>query len=108
MSRNQQAILKIFSEKNVLDAETIGVKTMSEAKKKYYQNILTYLDEYIYFNYLKLTNPDFGFAIATMNTYYLKADVSVSLATILYFKTYPDDDEIDPYKFIIIEEELKE
>ena len=107
MSNNTQSILKVFSEKNVLDQETIGIKTMSKVKKDYYQNILTYLDEYIYFNYLKLTNPDFGFVISSMNTYYLKVDVSVSLPLILYYKRYPDDDEIDPFRFIIIEEELK-
>ena len=33
MSNNTQSILKVFSGKNVLDQETIGIKTMSKVKR---------------------------------------------------------------------------
>jgi hypothetical protein len=93
-------------EKKLISKETESIKTIPKYKKKYYQNIITYLDEYIYFNYLKLTNPDFGFIFSSMLDHYIKADVTVSFPLIVYQRRYPDDETIDPYKLTIIEEEL--
>ena len=43
----------------------------------------------------------------TMLPYYIKVNVGVSIATIIYERKYPDDDEIDPLKFEIIKQNIE-
>ena len=91
---------------NLFSKETRVIKNMSKIKKQYYKNLLLYIDEYTYFNFLKLTDSNYGFNLSTMLPYYLNINVKVSMPLILYNKRYPDDEEIDPYKLILIEEEI--
>lgn len=91
---------------NIFSKETRVIKNMSKTKKDYYKNILLYIDEYTYFNFLKLTDSNYGFNIRTMLPYYLSINVNLNMPLILYNKRYPDDEEIDPYKLILIEEEI--
>ena len=68
--------------------------------KNYYKTIIKYLDEHLYYNYLKLTDPLYGLTFESQTIYYLKADVGVSIPHILYIRFFPDDDE-KPHPFII-------
>ena len=45
---------------SLLSSSTLNSKTFSPQKKEYFRNVLKYLDEHIYFNYLKLTDPTYG------------------------------------------------
>lgn len=74
--------------------ETVTVKLIRPAKIEYYKNVIAYLDEHIYFNYLRATNPDFGLSFSTDATYYVRVDLDLSLAKVLYTRAFPFDEEV--------------
>ena len=94
-------------EKKIMSDDTIRIHTMTVEKKQYYKNIIKYIDEYTYFNFLKLTDSNYGFNFNTMLPYYIKVNVGVSVATIIYQRKYPDDEEIDPLKLQIIKQNIE-
>jgi hypothetical protein len=103
-------IISNFNKKNnpsFLDASSVDTYILARKRKEYYQNILTYLDEYIYFNYCKLTDPIYGLNFQIMLPYYIQVNVGVSIPHIIYQRKYPDDKEIDPLKFSIVEENYR-
>ena len=94
-------------QRRVLDSFTIDLNTTPKSKKDYYKNIIKYIDEYTYFNFLKLSDPLYGFNFNTMLPYYIKVNVGISVATIIYQRKYPDDEEIDPLKLQIIKQNIE-
>lgn len=93
--------------KRYISEQTIKLKTIPSYKKNYYRNIIKYIDEYTYFNFLKLSDSNYGFNFSTMLPYYLRVNVGVSIALIIYQKKYPDDEEIDPLKLEIIKQNIE-
>tara|TARA_B100000963_G_C22572002_1_gene646568 strand:+ start:166 stop:492 length:327 start_codon:yes stop_codon:yes gene_type:complete len=97
-----------FRNKNsIISDSTSKSKTFSKDKKLYYRNVLKYLDEHLYFNYLKLSDPLYGLNFETQLPYYLQVNVGISVATIIYQRKYPDHEEISPVLLYEIKENLK-
>jgi hypothetical protein len=94
-------------DRKIIDDDTLDLKTITKIKKDYYKNIIKYIDEYTYFNFLKLSDPLYGFNFNTMLPYYIKVNVGISIATIIYQRKYPDDEEIDPLKLQIIKQNIE-
>lgn len=80
----------------IITEESVETKTIGRHKKQYYINIIKYLDEHIYFNYLKQTDPLFGFNFETQLPFYLRADVTLSIPIVIYQRNFPDDIDINP------------
>ena len=97
-----KAIDNFPDSRKVYSEETKKIKMISQTQKDYYKNIIIYLDEHIYFNYLKATNPDFGLSFNTEIIHYLKLDVGVSIPIILYQRAFPEDEEIIDFILEII------
>lgn len=94
-----------FPDAKIVSDNTIEIGLLGKHKKDYYKNIIRTLDEMIYFNYLKGTDPRYGLNIQTQLSYYIKQDIGISLIRVLYFRTYPDDEEIDMEKFILVQQD---
>ena len=92
---------------SILSDSTIKAKSMPPHKKLYYRNVLKYLDEHLYFNYLKLSDPLYGLNFETQLPYYIQVNVGISVASIIYQRKYPDHKEISPVLLYEIKENLK-
>tara|TARA_Y200000002_G_C22433273_1_gene558963 strand:- start:222 stop:608 length:387 start_codon:yes stop_codon:yes gene_type:complete len=86
----------------VISVTTFENKTVLPDTIQYFKNILIYLDEHIYFNYLKATNPDFGLSYSSNVHHYIRFNVEVSAANILYYRAFPEDREINNFILEII------
>ena len=93
--------------RKLITDETVKLKTIPSFKKNYFRNIIKYIDEYTYFNFLKLSDSNYGFNFSTMLPYYLRVNVGVSVALIIYQRKYPDDEEIEPLKLEIIKANIE-
>ena len=80
----------------IITDESKQIKTIPQFKKDYYMNIIKYMDEHIYFNYLKQTDPLFGFSFETQLPFYIRADVTLSIPIVIYQRNFPDDIDINP------------
>ena len=65
--------------------------------KNYYKTLLKYLDEHLYFNYLKLTDPRYNVHFLTQQSYSMRANVGISIPKVLYMRFFPDDVEQHPF-----------
>ena len=92
---------------SIISDSTSKSKTLSKDKKLYYRNVLKYLDEHLYFNYLKLSDPLYGLNFETQLPYYIQVNVGISVATIIYQRKYPDHKDISPVLLYEIKENLK-
>lgn len=88
----------------IITDESRQIKTIPQYKKDYYMNIIKYMDEHIYFNYLKQTDPLFGFSFETQLPFYIRADVTLSIPIVIYQKNFPDDIDINPILLNMITE----
>lgn len=88
----------------IITDESRQIKTIPQYKKNYYMNIIKYMDEHIYFNYLKQTDPLFGFSFETQLPFYIRADVTLSIPIVIYQKNFPDDIDINPILLNMITE----
>ena len=77
-------------------------------KKNFYTTILKYMDEYSYYNYLKVTNPHFGFKYEDNQTLFLEANVSTTLELLLYFARYKDSNYVNEDDLNIIKKDLND
>ncbi len=101
-------IIKNYPKQKIISDESLAIGSIKKAKQDYYKNIIRYLDENLYFNYLKSFDPFYGLNFSIQLPYYIKMDVGVSIAIIIYQKKYPEDgDLIDPLKLLIVEENIK-
>tara|TARA_B100000768_G_scaffold172352_1_gene180511 strand:- start:388 stop:756 length:369 start_codon:yes stop_codon:yes gene_type:complete len=100
-------IISNFPKNQIVTNESIDIKSIPKKTKLYYKNLIKYLDEYIYFIYLKFTDNKYGLTLGTQLPYYLRVDVSVSLEKAFYQRHFPDDEEIQPLILSIIEENFK-
>ena len=96
--------------KQLVTNESIEMKILPIRTKNFYKNIIQYLDEHIYFTYLKSSDALYGMNFQTQLPYYLRQDVGVNTALIIYFRRYPDheDDEVDPLLLSMIQMELED
>ena len=90
-------ILSGLSDSGIVTSKYIMIKILNKEKKNYYFNVIKYLDEHLYFNYLKNSDPLYGLNFETQLPYYLKVDAGVSVAIILYQRAYPEEDDEDIY-----------
>lgn len=62
----------------------------------------------MYFKFLKNTDPLYGLNFETQLPYYIKVNVGISIAIILYQRAYPEeaDNEIYPIVLQYIQENL--
>ena len=92
----------------IVTNESIEITILPPQTKEFYRNVIKYLDEHIYFNYLKATDANYGMNFHTQLPYYLRQDVGVDFAKVIYFRRYPDhdEDEVDPLLLSMIQMEL--
>ena len=95
-----------FPKNQIVTDESIEIRIITSERKEFYKNIIKYLDEHIYFNYLKATDPNFGMNFQTQLPYYLRQDVGVNSALVIYYRRYPDHEDVDPLLLSIIQMEL--
>ena len=88
--------MTFFPSAKIITDESVETKTIGRHKKQYYINIIKYLDEHIYFNYLKQSDTLFGFNFETQLPFYLRADVTLSIPIVIYQRNFPDDIDINP------------
>ena len=100
-------IISNFPKNQIVTDESIDIKSIPKKTKIYYKNLIKYLDEQIYFTYLKFTDNKYGLNLISQLPHYLKADVTVSFEKIFYQRHFPDDEEIHPLILSIIEENFK-
>ena len=81
---------------------------LNKPRIDYYKAIIKYMDEYIYYNFLRLTDPNYGLNFQEMLNYYLKINVGISIPIIIYERKYPDDTEIDFIKLEIIKQNMED
>ena len=99
-----------FPKNKIVSDESVETLTLPNHTKNFYKNIIQYLDEHIYFTYLKASDALYGMNFESQLPYYLRQDVSVNTALIVYFRRYPDhdEDEVDPLLLSMIEMELND
>ena len=95
------------SSKKIFSEITVEIKNITPIKIEYYKNVIAYLDDHLYFNYLKATNPDFGLSFNSQAIHYVNVDVGVSLPLILYTRAFPDDEEVIDFILQIIRVNLE-
>lgn len=81
---------------------------LSLRKKKFYGNILNYMNHYSMYNYLQITNPFFGFKFTEAETIMLEAPILTSLDLLLYFSRYKDATFVDEQKLEEVRRDLNE
>ena len=100
-------LISNFPEQNRLIAQpTIDIKSLPQRIRNYYKNIIQFIDECIYFSYLKNTDPLYGLNFRTQLPHYIRVNLGLSIPLVIYSRKYPDDEEVDPFKFSIIEEQV--
>ena len=67
--------------------------------QNYYKTLIKYLDEHLYFSYLKLTDPRYNVNFSTQQSYSMRANVGISIPKVLYMRFFPDD--VEPHTFIL-------
>ena len=77
-------------------------------KKIFYTNMLRYMDEYSIYNYLKVTDPHFGFKFSENETLFIEANISTTLELLLYFSRHRDDTDVDGDKLDTIIKDLND
>ena len=102
------SIIKNFPTGLIVTDESISIQIIPKDRKKYYKNIISYLDEHLYFLFLKATNPDFGINFNFQITQYLRVDVGISIPIILYQRAFPDDELINPIILDLIKLNVEE
>jgi hypothetical protein len=81
---------------------------ISIEKRKFYTNILKYMNHYSLYNYLQITNPFFGLKLSATETIILEAPILTSLDLLLYFSRYKDATFVDEQKLEQIRKDLNE
>ena len=89
------SIIKNFPGASLVSEESISINTIPKDKKEYYKNLIRYLDEYTYFQFLKTIDPNYGFNFTSQLNYYLREDFSINIYIILYQRAFPEDEEIN-------------
>ena len=90
-------LISNFPEQNKLIAQpTIDIKSLPVRIRNYYKNVIKYLDEHLYFIYLKSSDPLYGLNFNTQLPYYIRVNVTVSIPVIIYQRAFPDDEDINP------------
>ena len=77
-------------------------------KKKFFENVIQYMDKYSLFNYLQITNPFFGFSLSNTETVILEAPVLTSLELLVYFSRYRNATFVDKEKLDEIRRDINE
>lgn len=96
------------SENNLISGQTIRKKKIDNKMKEYYKCIVKYLDEHLYFLWLRGSDPFYGLDFTMDLPFYVYQDISLPFARILYFKRFPDHTTIeDPVAYLIAQEDIK-
>ena len=82
--------------RSLISEETISIAVTSKDRKLYYKNIIQYLDEHLYFLYLKSSDPLYGMNFNTQLPYFLRVNIGISVPIIIYERAFPDDEDINP------------
>ena len=82
--------------RSLISEETISIAVTTKDRKIYYKNIIKYLDEHLYFLYLKSSDPLYGMNFNRQLPYYLRVNVGISIPIIIYERAFPDDKDINP------------
>ena len=107
---NLNPVIRGHEDNGVVTQESILDKTeITEKKRKFYKNIIKYLDEHLYFLFLKNTDPLYGLNFETQLPYYIRVDVGISLPIIIYQKAFPEDeDNINNFILDLIKENIQQ
>jgi hypothetical protein len=81
---------------------------LSLRKRKFYANVLKYMNHYSLYNYLQITNPFFGLKFSATETIILEAPILTSLDLLLYFSRYKDATFVDEQKLEQIRKDINE
>lgn len=96
-----------FPKNQIVTSESIEIRIITTERKEFYKNIIKYLDEHIYFNFLKATDANYGMNFQTQLKQYIRQDVGLNFAVVIYQRRYPDHEEIDAFLLSIIQMELE-
>lgn len=77
-------------------------------KKKFFENVIQYMDKYSLFNYLEITNPFFGLNLTNSETVILEAPILTSLELLVYFSRYRNANFVDEEKLEEIRRDINE
>lgn len=99
-----------FPKNQIVTDESVEIQTLPIHTRNFYKNIIEYLDEHIYFTYLKASDALYGMNFESQLPYYIRQDVGVNAALVVYFRRYPDheEDEVDPLLLSMIQMELED
>jgi hypothetical protein len=98
---------KYLGKRSLLSDNTFK-NDLPKYKKNFYTTMLKYMDQYSIYNYLKVTDPHFGFKFADNETLFLEANVSTTLELLLYFSRHKDDTDVNEDKLDVIKKDLNE
>ena len=94
--------------RSLISEETLSIAVIGKDRKLYYKNIIRYLDEHLYFNYLKLNDAEYGLNFNTQLPTYIPVSVGVSTSIILYQRAFPEDgDDINVIVLNLIKENIQ-
>jgi hypothetical protein len=100
-------LIEGFQSSKLISTTTLKL-SFNKKTTDYYKSVIKYMDEYIYYNFLRLTDPNYGLNFQEMLSYYLRINVGISIPIIIYERKYPDDTEIDFIKLEIIKQNMEE
>lgn len=93
---------------NLISGQTIRKKKIDPKLKKFYICVIKYLDEHLFFLWLRGTDPHYGLDFTMDLPFYVYQEVSLPMARVLYFKRYPHHKDIeDPLAYLIAQEDVK-
>ena len=96
-----------FPKNQIVSDNSVEIRIIPKEKKLFYKNVIKYLDEYIYFNYLKATDANYGMVFQSQLPYYMNVDIDVSFAKVIYLRRYPDHEDFDIILLTGIQMELE-
>ena len=77
-------LIKNFPGASLVSEESVSINVIPKHRKEYYINVIRYLDQYVYFQFLKTIDPNYGFNFTSQLNYYVREDFSIDINVILY------------------------
>jgi hypothetical protein len=93
---------------SLIDPIDIFRKSLGLVEIEYFSNVIRYIDDYTFYNFLQIIDPNYGKNDSRLDDLNIEANVTLSFALILYYKKYGDDAEVIQQDLDVIKQQLKD
>lgn len=106
----KNSLLDNFPSGEIVSENSIAIGSISQDLKDYYINVIKFLDQQLYFNYLQNTDPLYGLNYFHDSATQMNVDLNLSIPKILYSRAFPDEaaSEFDENILIYIANKLSD